>query len=63
MVVDGEGTTKYHFTWQHICYVATKKMREGYLLQKPWVCQVFLSLNKLNNPKLNGSTITTMIIA
>jgi hypothetical protein len=60
MVVDDEGATKCHFTRHHNCYVGTKNMREGYFLQKPWVCQVLLPLNKLNNPKLHGSTITTM---
>ncbi len=45
---------------RHGCYATTKNMREGYLFQKPWVCQAFLSFNKLNNPKLHGSTMTSM---
>jgi hypothetical protein len=35
-------------------------MKEGYLFQKPWVCQAFLSFYKLSNPKMHGSTMRSM---
>jgi len=58
MVVDDEGTQKITSHGKHGCYATTKKMREGYLFQKPWVCQAFISFTKLHNPKLHGSTMT-----
>jgi hypothetical protein len=63
MVIDDEGAIEYHFTRRHNCYVPTKNMREWYLLQKPWVCQVLFPFSKLNNPKLHGSVIKTMTTA
>jgi hypothetical protein len=67
-------TYMFHYPWllmmkewqkitshgRHGCYATTKKMREGYLFQKPWVCQAFPLINKLDNPKLHGSTMTSM---